>query len=129
MVAHATVADLTAYLGTDPLPANAPVLLDRATVRVNMHLLATVYAVDASGVATDPKVRDALKRATCATVIYMAETGDTKGAGTAYTSVSIGSVQLQRKSGTATAGELPEIGADARAILSTEGLLPGTPYS
>lgn len=92
MAAYATVAELTAKLGSEP--ANAQDLLDRASRDVDVALLCKVYD------ATNVDVVAALKDATLEQVAQGLAQGDTAGLGGAQpTSFTIGRLSAQRDTG------------------------------
>lgn len=69
MTAHATVEQLTEYLGREA-PANAERLLDRASEVIDECLVTAVYSTNTAGVAIDAEVLTALQKATCAQVEF-----------------------------------------------------------
>lgn len=90
-MAYATVADLTDFLDPDPVPANAQLLLDRASRDIDRALLTSVYDVeDADNVA-------ALKSACLEQVSGNLDAGDKKGNGTNVpSSFSLGKLSVSR---------------------------------
>jgi hypothetical protein len=129
-VAYATVEDLDGPL--DYVPANAQVLLDRASRQIDRAIQCAVYDVDDDGLPTDAKVTTALKEATCEQVAYNLEVGNTSGIPHGLQSgvpsgSSAGEVSLSR--GTSAGGasaDQPWLGDQAASILRTAGLLgPG----
>jgi hypothetical protein len=124
-VRYATVEQLTAYLGV-AAPADADRLLDRASEIVTGLIRTAVYVTDDTGAATDAAVSDALARATCAQVEWWIETGDSTGASSQYSQVSIGSVNLSRGSNGGQTGPAPREAPQAVTILWTAGLLTST---
>lgn len=99
---YATAADLIAYGAppsvTLPTGAEADRKLKRASEKVDRALLSAVYDTDTNGMPTDANITEAFKLATCAQVVYWADTGDELGTGGQWDSVSIGSVSLTRGS-------------------------------
>ncbi|MFD1940536.1 hypothetical protein ACFSKW_54685 [Nonomuraea mangrovi] len=95
-MAYATIADLVpAYV--DPEPADAELLLTRASRLVDGALLTAVYPVDEDGLPTETAHVTALKEATCEQVAAWLEAGETgTGATAEYRDVQIGSVRLAR---------------------------------
>lgn len=69
MLVYATNEDLTAW-PVSPLPANAASLLRSASLLIRSTTMTAVYAVDATGLPTDPKVLEAFKDATCRQVEF-----------------------------------------------------------
>ncbi|MCA1195129.1 hypothetical protein [Saccharopolyspora sp. 6V] len=124
MRVYATPEDLTAYAGT--APADAVRLLARASEDVDHLLILARYTVDSEGYPTDPAVRDALKRATCAVVQWWDETGDTTGAASVHGSVQIGTLRLQ---GSGAAPDDASRSPAAVRILATAGLLGHAPIT
>ena len=117
---YATSGDLAEYLQDAP-PENADRLLIRASELIDRMLFTARYDVDVDGDPTDTGVIAALKKATCAQVAWWIETGDEWGLGTAYSSMSIGSVSLSRaQSGGGEASS--RIGPDVWAALAEGGL-------
>lgn len=121
-VVYATTADLARYLGGAP-PLGARRLLHRASELVDEALLCAVYDTDAAELPTDPKVAQALARATCAQVRWWGETGDETGALAQFQSVSMSGVSLSRGS-QARGNAIPaqRLCADARMFLANAGL-------
>ncbi|MEE2041278.1 hypothetical protein Q8791_29040 [Nocardiopsis sp. CT-R113] len=120
---YATVEDLGAFLGPAAVvPEDAEQLLDQASEVVDELLLSARYAVDAAGMPTDPDVAEALARATCAQAVYIDDSGDRTGAGSQWSSASLGGASYVR----ATGGPGP-MGHAPRAvrILRTAGLCRG----
>ncbi|GGK90259.1 hypothetical protein Ppa06_58220 [Planomonospora parontospora subsp. parontospora] len=119
---YATAADYAAYTGISA-PADVDRRLERASERIDELLMGAVYAVDADERPTDPKVADALRRATCAQAAWTLAVGDEYGTASAFNRVEIGSVKLQRAD--SAAGTAPRHAPDAASILRMAGLLPG----
>lgn len=95
-MAYATIDDLTPTY-VDPAPANATLLLERASRLVDDALLCAVYDVDEDGLPTDPAHIAALRDATCEQVAAWIAVGeDGTGASAEYGDVQIGSVRLAR---------------------------------
>lgn len=121
---YATVAELTAYTGTDA-PVGAARLLVRATRKVDQLCKTAVYPVDEDGMPTDAALRAVLRDATCAQVEWWGEIGDERGTGAtaALAGAQIGTVRLP--SGNAAAGDGSgslEYAPDASTILAAAGL-------
>lgn len=111
-MAHATTDDLADFVAT--VPANAQLLLTRASRLVSQATMTAQYAIDGDGLPTDSAVTIALRDATCEQVAAWVKDGveDGTGAAPVYTNVSIGSVSLGGRSpGSGTAG-----GASARNL-------------
>lgn len=103
---YATRADLANYAPptyTVPSEPEATRVLTRASLRLdNTALKTAVYDVDdTTGLPTDVDVITAIRDATCAQVVWWADTGSESGAADLYSDVSIGSARLSRGSGTA----------------------------
>ncbi|WP_113699181.1 hypothetical protein [Nonomuraea lactucae] len=131
-MAYATVNDLAPTYVT-PAPANAALLLDRATRLVDQALLTAVYEVDEDGLPTDPEHIAALRDATCEQVAAWLEVGETgTGASAEYSDVQIGSVRLGRGSQTGAGGggsAATRLAPQAWAILQQAGLTGHEPYT
>ncbi|MFI6813272.1 hypothetical protein ACIBG7_12710 [Nonomuraea sp. NPDC050328] len=123
MLVYATAQDYADYTGQDA-PDGIEQALARASERIDELLMGAVYAVDAAEMPTDTKVRQAVRQATCAQAAWSIAVGDPYGVASAFKSVSIGSVKLDRASGGAGDGP-PRYAQDALSILRTAGLLPG----
>jgi hypothetical protein len=129
-VAYATVGDLDGPL--DYVPANAQVLLDRASRQIDRAIQCAIYDVDDDGLPTDAAVTTALKEATCEQVAYNLEVGNKSGIPHGLQSgvpsgSSAGEIALSRgpSAGGASADQ-PWLGDQAASILRTAGLLgPG----
>lgn len=126
---YATLDQLIDYLEPDPPPANAERLLRRASERLDELLVGAVYDVDDNDLPVDDDVADALMRATCAQVQYMADGQDETGGKAAFTSVSVGGVSYSRNvsAGGSALQSLPRHAPQAVGILQVEGLLPVAP--
>lgn len=123
--AYASQQDL-ADSGLDPMPANADLLLLRASRMINRALLTSVYD------ATDADVIAALRDACVEQVLGMLAGGDTGGMGisTSVGSFQIGKLQVQKRSSTAT-GQAPTTSGivdQAWAILQSAGLTGHAPW-
>jgi hypothetical protein len=97
-VSYASTADLSAFLtanGMGAAPANAQLLLDRASRLVRSATMTAVYDTDTDGNATDPAVLAALKNATLEHVAVLITMGS-DGAPTGYQSFSAGRISLGR---------------------------------
>ncbi|MGW6498551.1 hypothetical protein [Nonomuraea angiospora] len=130
MASYATVADLVPkYVATEP--ADAELLLERATTVVDDAIMCAVYDVDDDGLPTDAQLVDALKRATCEQVAAWLDVGETGTGGAGqYSSVSIGSVNLTRaQSGGAGGGGSAAtcLAPQAAKVLRLAGLLGQEP--
>ncbi|MEU4178198.1 hypothetical protein [Streptomyces sp. NPDC026589] len=121
---YATPEQLADATG-QPAPADAVRLLTRASEDVEDALRTAIYDTDATGMPTDPDVRDALAAATCAQVEYVtAQGGDDTGAAGQWDSVSIGPVAMSGRKG-GPVGSAVDIGPRALRTLTRAGLLPG----
>jgi hypothetical protein len=105
---YATEAQLIAYGAppgvTVPTGAAASWSLARASEHIDDLLTLAVYDTDVDGLPTDTAVVEAVRDATCAQVVWWAETGySATGAPPRYKSVSLGSLSLT-KSDAASAG-------------------------
>ncbi|MEV4091450.1 hypothetical protein [Streptosporangium saharense] len=122
MLVYATAQDYADYTGK-PAPDGIDQALERASERIDELLMGAVYAVDPAEMPTDLKVRQAVRRATCAQAAWSVAIGDPYGVATAFKSVSIGSVKLDRAGGSGDGGS--RYAQDAASILRAAGLLPG----
>ncbi|MEV5537453.1 hypothetical protein AB0L13_11385 [Saccharopolyspora shandongensis] len=114
-MAHASVEDLAAYAGHGAVTDDSPRLLDRGSELIDSLLVTAVYD------PSDERIRDALRRATCAVVQWWHENGDESGTGVEYSAMQIGTVRLQR------AAPPPPVPPAAARILATAGLLQHPP--
>lgn len=128
---YATHQDLIDYTEgsafTLPAEPESARLRARASELVDEALLAAVYDTNpTTRLPTDPEVAAAMRDAVCAQVVWWEETGDENGSADRYTSVSIGSVALNR-GGTAPAGGSGgrTLGPHAVTHLRLAGLTPG----
>lgn len=136
MLVYATEADLQAWIGTDPLPANAAGLLRSASNLVRSSTKMAVYTVDTAGYATVTATREAFRDATTAQAKYWADLGIDPSKGAAgvaplAASKSIGGASINYSVYAATAearaGAAGVLGPDAFYILEGAGLLSGRP--
>jgi hypothetical protein len=118
VLVYATPDDYTDYTKA-PAPADIAGDLERASERIDELLLCAVYQVDADG---RPKEHEAIVRATCAQAAWSREVGDKYGVASAFKTVKLGSVQLERAGGESSP---PRHAQDAVSILRGAGLLPG----
>jgi hypothetical protein len=135
-MAYATVQDLddSDVLGY-PAPANAQVLLARASRDVDRAIQCAVYDTDDQGLPTLPLIVTALKQATCEQVAYQLEIGNVDGIAHGLQSgvpsgSSAGLVELSR--GPSTGGatvDQPWLGDQARQILRVAGLIGQEPQT
>jgi hypothetical protein len=134
-MAYATVDDLVPTY-VDPAPANAVLLLARASRLVDQALLCAVYDVDEDGLPTEPSYVTALRDATCEQVAAWVEAGeDGTGASAEYRDVQIGSVRLARggrgsETGAGGGGSAAaRLAPQAAMILQQAGLTGHEPYT
>lgn len=114
---YATRADLLAYTAgmtsyAVPAEPEATRVLTRASQRLDATVLRTaIYDTDdVTGLPTDTDVIAAIRDATCAQVVWWAQTGSETGANDQYGDVAIGSVRLGRgKAGSGTASSTPAV--------------------
>ncbi|MDF5756656.1 hypothetical protein [Spongiactinospora sp. TRM90649] len=123
VLVYATASDYTAYTGQSA-PSGVDQELARASERIDELLLGAVYPTDEDGRPVEDDVREALMRATCAQAAWQVTVGDPYGVASAFKSVSIGSVKLDREASTSTGAQ--RYAQDALSILRTAGLLPGS---
>lgn len=135
MVSYATVADLVPkYIAVEP--ADAELLLERATILVDDNIVCAIYETDEDGLPTDAALVTALMRAVCEQVAAWKASGveDGTGAAAQWANVSIGSASLGRRStsggGAAGGGSAADCLAPQPAkILRLAGLLGQEPYT
>ncbi|MEV0617569.1 hypothetical protein AB0I81_29905 [Nonomuraea sp. NPDC050404] len=120
MPTYATAQDYTDYTGT-PGPDDIARRLARASERVDELLSNAIYETTVEGVAVDPKLADAITRATCAQAAWTLAVGDEFGTASAFKDVSMGSVRLARVD--TKTGEAPRYAQDAVSILLGAGFL------
>jgi hypothetical protein len=96
MVVYATADDLADFLDPAPVPPTAPRHLPQASEDIDELLIGAVYDVDANDLPTDPRIADALKRATCAQALFIAVGGDETGAKAQFGTVNVGSIAYSR---------------------------------
>lgn len=132
-MAYATVQDLDGPL--DYVPANAQILLDRASRQIDRAIQCAVYDVDDNGLPTLAAVATALKDATVEQVAYNLEVGNKTGIPHGLQSGvpsggSAGEVSLSRglSAGGATVDQ-PWLGDQPRQILQQAGLLGQEPQT
>lgn len=124
--AYATTTDWANWTGT-AAPADAQKRLRDATREVDRLLATALYAVDDDGMPIAAAAVEALRDATCAEAVWLAETASLRGAQGAYSSVSIGSVTLARAPTARPGQEPPRVAAEAIDILRLAGLLGHEP--
>lgn len=126
MVVYATVDDLTEYLKTIPVWPGAERHLEQASEDIDELLIGAVYEVDADEMPTDPRVKAAIVRATCAQAHYIREGGDETGGRAQYTSVNVGAMGYSRNRliSESKARKPSKYSDRAMTILKTERLLP-----
>ncbi len=127
---YATTADLTAYCAPDPAPAEVGERqLREASAQVDQMLLTAIYDVDADEQPTDPRVRDAVKNATCAQALHVHEHGDEVAIRQDDIPVALGPLSLgggrRASSSGATGTSTPVWAPQAVAFLRAEGLVVG----
>ncbi|TMR97538.1 hypothetical protein [Nonomuraea basaltis] len=120
---YATAADYATYTG-QAAPDGIDQVLARASERIDELLMGAVYQTDETEMPADADTREAIRRATCAQAAWTIAVGDPYGVASAFKSVSIGSVKLDRAGGAGESGP-PRYAQDALSILRTTGLLPG----
>ncbi|MBO2459811.1 hypothetical protein [Actinomadura violacea] len=129
MVVYATTEDLADFLVTIPVWPGAERHLRQASEDIDDLLIGAVYDVDTNQMPTDPRIREAVKRATCAQAHFIQTGGDETGAKSGFSSVSVGGVSYSRSSqvtiGSGRASQ--EFSPRTLRILHVEGLLPVRP--
>lgn len=135
-MAYATVQELTesGVLGY-AAPANAQLLLDRASRDVDRAINSAIYPVDTDGRPTGSTVAAALKQATLEQVAYQLQVGNTEGIRHGMQSgvpsgSSAGSVELSRgQSAGGSSIDVPFLGDQAEWILRQAGLRGQAPQT
>ncbi|MBO2461180.1 hypothetical protein [Actinomadura violacea] len=129
MVVYATISDLENYLVTIPVWPGADRHLQQASEDIDELLIGAVYDVDDDHLPTDPRIADAIKRATCAQAHYIRERGDETGGKAQFTNVSVGSISYSRNRliSESKARTSSKYADRALTILKTERLLPVSP--
>lgn len=122
---HATPADYAALMGGSA----SPLLLRRASLRIDRALLSAVY--NTADATLGPTYLKALREATCEQAAYMIAQGWDDGIAGGYQSATIGSVTLAR--GQAPGGGMTpaDLSSEAFAILQLAGMTgyaPGNGY-
>jgi hypothetical protein len=132
-MAYATVAELIDYMG--PLPyettnSEAQRLLNLASDDIDVATIGCWYSTDANGNPTEANVISAFKKAACAHVSFLLETGDIQGVSMKYNTVTIGDVSLSGGRSATTSGANNGVFLAPRAVsaLMVAGLLPAFPY-
>jgi hypothetical protein len=121
--AYASVDDLNDWLGSTP--ANAALLLVRASRDVNRALLCAVYEVDDDGLPTSDAYLEALRMATLEQVAGNLGAGNTSGLGRTSGGFTLGRLSVQRATGGSDAASPVKIGAlweQAWNVLQQAGL-------
>lgn len=123
---YASEDDFKAYLAPDPVPEGAARLLRDASLEVDDMLLTAIYHVDHDDMPTDPKVRAALRDATCAQAEFRAEYGDELEAISDGEAISLGPIRFGGKSSSGVSVEsMPKHAPKALRHLRLAGLTPG----
>lgn len=104
---YATVDDLAAWTDTTP-PGDADVLLREASTLVQAACLADLYDTDPDGYPTDATLRDAMRDATCAQVVFWAVHGIDPTAGAAGLDAVVTSSGIDGASVSTNAADLAE---------------------
>jgi hypothetical protein len=113
---YATSDEYATWLGEASPPAGAARLLRDASLEVDEMLLMPV----------DPKVREALRDATCAQAEHRAEYGDEVEVMAPAESISLGPLSLGGgRSGVSSAQSVPQHSPKAIRALRVAGLIPG----
>ncbi|GAA4059813.1 hypothetical protein [Actinomadura miaoliensis] len=130
-MAYATVQELADFLTPKPAPPDAARLLDRASRDVDRALLCTVYDVDDTGMPTAPAVAQALKEATLEQAAWRMRMGDGASSAGKWSTVSIGSASLARRTDRTAPDEahVGGLGADAFEVLQLAGLTGHAPQT
>ena len=126
MVAYATTSDLAEFLKTIPVWPGAERHLEQASEDIDELLIGAVYDVDTSELPTDPRVKAAITRATCAQAHFIREGGDETGGKSQFTSVHVGGMGYSRNRliSDAKARKPSKYSDRAVTILKAERLLP-----
>ncbi|WP_427870546.1 hypothetical protein [Leucobacter luti] len=125
---YATRDDLREFIGADAPATITGAGLRAASEVVDEILLTAVYAVDEHEIATDPKVRDAIKDATCAQAIHADEYGDEAEIAADGEAVSLGPLTLggsRTARGAGSSSGISHYSPRAVRILRAAGLVVG----
>lgn len=123
---YATVDDLATFLGTEPPPGCARLLV-RATELVDWELVATIYDADNNGLATDPALVTAFRDGVCAQVEWWIQNGivDEQGLGLAIQTMTLGPASVTFAPGAAIRAST--LAPRTVQILSKAAVVPGIP--
>jgi hypothetical protein len=114
---YADAADLAAWTGATA-PSNATVLLRAASILVRDVTMSAMYAVDSSGLPTDPATLQAFADATCAHAAALAAAGIDPAAAGTQAGVSATAI------GSASVSYLGYLGAEAARLELSRNLCP-----
>jgi hypothetical protein len=128
-VPYASVDDLTAFLGSLPLPLDVSRLLEEASDDLDGVLVGARYATDDSGMPTDAAVQTALRKACERQVHWLMDRDDETGATSDVQSMTTGSRSVTRRTGANAAATTPQLGPRAAQALRTSGLLHPFPVT
>lgn len=132
-MSYATVDDLAAFLtaaGMGAPPANAQLLLDRATRLVTRATQCAVYGIDSDGNPTDPDVTAAFKTATLEHVAALIGMG-VSGVPNPYQTVTAGRISLGRGTTSSIGGDIADgtaLAPQALMALAQAGLANQEPW-
>ncbi|MEU8195236.1 hypothetical protein AB0C10_15795 [Microbispora amethystogenes] len=119
MPTYATAQDYADYAGSSG-PADIERRLARASERIDELLVQAIYETDDQEFPVDPKLREAVTKATCAQAAWVLAVGDEFGTASAFKDVTMGTVRLTRADGE---GASPRYAQDAVSILHQAGFL------
>lgn len=131
---YATTADYARYIGGAPSPDAVKTLSD-ASADLDQALIGALYATDDDEMPTHPRTRQAFRDACCAQAYFTEEGGETDEDLGGLGQISIGSISLTSKGGSAssannTTGAPIEryLSSRAERYLREAGLLPIKPH-
>ncbi|WP_433234859.1 hypothetical protein [Actinomadura nitritigenes] len=128
MVVYATAEDLADFLVIVPVWPGAERHLQQASEDIDDLLIGAVYDVDADQMPTDPKVRDAVKRATYTQAPFIQTSGDETGPKVGFASVNVGGTGYSRAARPTTASAVQRRSSGpCCADPARRGLLPTQP--
>ena len=123
---YCTVAQYQGWSGDYSTPNSlVQIKINRASEDLDRALVMAVYAVDGSGMPTDPWLINVLVRACAAQVQYLFASNDDAGVKREYLSTNVGGVAVTRAPGQQSS--LPVISPRALSIMRVAGILPSAP--
>lgn len=123
---YATVADFTAFLDPDPVPANAARLLDRASEVLDELLIGVRYDTDELGAPTDPQLVELFRKATCLQAQYVDSLKDETGSMANVSQLQMADQSITRALSVVGRGT-PRVSEAVGRLLRVNGLWPVRP--